>query len=72
MDQQRPDFPDEREHQRQRAFMEAVATSRDQFREGSRADVNELNRRNRELLAANVKLRAENDDLRQRLASARP
>lgn len=54
---------DAQQHQR----MAAMLNSRADLPEGSRADVNELNRRNRELLAANVKLQDENQSLRRRL-----
>lgn len=61
---QKPEFPDNRH----RAFFDAMTNRRDELRdEGTRADVNELNRRNRELLAANVKLQDENQALRRRL-----
>ncbi len=54
---------DARQHER----LAAMTNSRADLPEGSRADVNELNRRNRELLAANVKLQDENQALRRRL-----
>lgn len=60
---------DEDEQRRRRAFVETMTTPRDAHVEGSRRDVNELNRRNRELLAANVRLQEENQALRRRLGA---
>lgn len=67
MDMKRSEYIDEREQERLRAFMEEFSVSRELRAEGSRADVNELNRKNRELLAANVKLQDEIQALRRRL-----
>lgn len=62
---EKPEFPGERQH----AFFQTMANRTDELarREGTRADVNELNRRNRELLAANVRLQDEVQALRRRL-----
>lgn len=60
---EKPEFPGEH------VFFQAMTNRTDELarREGTRADVNELNRRNRELLAANVKLQDEVQALRRRL-----
>lgn len=65
---EKPEFPGEHD-KRQHAFFEAMTNRTDELarREGTRADVNELNRRNRELLAANMKLQDEVRALQKRL-----
>ena len=64
---EKPWLDDDERIQKQRALMHQLTNQRDTLGEGSRADVNELNRRNRELLAANVRLNMENTALRRQL-----
>lgn len=64
---EKPWLDSDEDIQRRRTLMHQLTNERDAFGEGSRSSVNDLNRRNRELLAANVRLQDENQTLRRRL-----